>query len=256
MNITRKICLVLMVTIFSFGYSIVGATPAKASDSLNLQQKQMIVNTPIYYALGQIDENAPNSIPSYGCINKTAEELIAMNNKDFRFAIKSELEWAVNQKKAGASIYWHPEALEIAKIVAPESRADISAQLNKQTSELSIGNQLDINPASLTPGNTNKAYYLDNKTAGVVFWRFNKRATWAWNANGITSLTTSCWSTKETPGWTYVGIIDEYSDWISNPISKYTYSQGKYANDVQNSYPYIRINCYAGGNSSASGGFE
>lgn len=256
-NIMKKVCLVLMVTIFSFGFSIVGVTPAKASDSLNLQEKQRVVNTPIYYVIGEINEDTPDNIPTYGCINKTSEELVAMNNEDFKSAIKSELKWAINQKNAGASIFWHPEALDISKIVVPELHAEISDQLKKQTSVQSIGNQSNANTKeSYTPGSTNKTYYLDNKTAGLVFWRFNKRATWEWDANGITSLTTSCWASKIWPGWTYTGVIDEYSAWISNPTSKYTYSQGEFTTNVQNSYPYIRINCYAGGTSNVSGGFE
>lgn len=96
------------MAILSFSLLMVGVAPAKAGGLLNQQQKLEIITTPAYYVLGQVDDNKQESVAKYGCINKTEKELIALNDKEFMASIKKNLEWAINQKTAGANICWHP----------------------------------------------------------------------------------------------------------------------------------------------------
>lgn len=140
--------------------------------------------------------------------------------------------------------------------MAPELYPNISAQLKNQPSKMTTQKQLNSITRSFTPGSKSQAYYLDNVTLGITFWRFNKRANWSWNANGITSLTTSCWASQVYAGWSYNGVVDQYQGWIYQPASKYTYSMGEFTCAVDSSNPYITINVYATGTSSSSGGFE
>jgi len=256
-KITKKYMGTLLIAIFLFSSCLItSSVPLIASDSLTYEDKQQIINTPVFYVLGQQTSKEDESRSKYGNCTLSEKEMVSLDDMEFKKVMSQNLQWAVEQRDLGSNIYWHPEAMNIIELVAPELTIRIKTQLDEQQEIVHSAKVIDTETLRYSPGNTSQAYYLDNVSLGLTFWRFNKRANWAWDTSGITSVSSSCWASQVWPGWTYNGVVDNDSGWVNQPHSYFTYSLGYFSTIVQSSYPYINITVYAGGSSSASGGFE
>lgn len=225
-------------------FSISSVTPAFAqTGKLTKEQKLKILYTPAFYTYGVENPDIDQIEDIEGITTEREAELLAMNDNNFKQVIKERIQWAVDQRKAGVDLYWHPEAVKLSNIISPELSSVVSKQLSTQNNQLRAESTTVQTSGNFTPGSTSKVFYIINSSFGINLWKFNMRVNWAWNTTRITSLTYSCFANIYSGGgqygWTYQGINDQWGGYIIPYYAYEQYCEGYFLCPAGGAYPYL-----------------
>jgi len=245
------------IVLLTIAFLIPNITPVFAqAGKISEEQKMEILYTPAFYICGVENPQDTDTANIQKTTSNREAELLAMSDENFKQAIKERIQWAIDQKKAGVDLYWHPEALRLINIIAPELESVVNDQLINQATQEKVKSTKTLLTANFTPGNTSKVFYIINSSAGTNLWKFNMRVNWAWNSTRITSISHSCFANVYAAAWTYNGVNDQEGHYVVNYYAYDQYCEGSFSSTLQNSYPYLDALVQADGVYTCSGGYN
>lgn len=235
---------VFLACLLAIVFSISAITPAFAqTGQLTKEQKLEILYTPTFYTCGVEDPDNNQTDNIQETTTERESELLAMSDNDFKKEIKERIQWAIDQKEAGAHLYWHPTALKSIDIVSPELGSVVTKQLSTQPDQLRSELTMVQTTGNFTPGSTSVVFWIINSSFGIDLWKFNMRVNWAWDTTRITSLSYNCfaniYSGGDQYGWTYQGINDQYGYYVVNYYAYDQYCEGYFSCPAGGAYPYL-----------------
>lgn len=232
-----------------------GGHGSKDSDS---DFRQLILHSVAYYETVSGPDVVTSEEEKY---NKNLEEtLLRLSDKELKQLLRERLALVVKEKQQGKQLIWDKDFVEkVVKVHLPDLYPVIAGQVAKDSQSRPLSStQAELVQISYTPGSTTKTFAIYGKHwTGYKLYGFFCRIYWAWNDTQITNVLPSTYGEIYDPTWEYKGLKANQQYYVSpQQFHKYVEGWFQYYYGIQNKYPWLDIDVYAGGSSDCSSGIS